>query len=135
MFWEASPSGIFQQPARVDVEVELLPNQLCELTRSHGLACNELLLNERQRLPPKLVRTARTTLLRHQSSNAGFVEAGLGLVVRRPRHAVILAGSAHRRVLDRDTAQHLVLDLNDVVRIEELLTLKLRIAHMLGSRV
>src|ERR1051326_8260522 len=104
----------FDRPG-VDVEVELLPKQLCELARSHGLARSELLLDERQRLPPKLVRAAGTTLLRHQSSNAGFVEAGLGLVVRRPRYAVIPGGGAHRRVFDRDTAQHLVPNLNDVV--------------------
>ena len=115
------------------VEVEFLPNQLCELARSHRLARNELLLDERQRLALKLMRTVRTALSRHQSSNAAFVEAGLGLVVRRPRNAVLLGGGGHRRVLDRDTAQHLVLNLHEVVRIEELVLLKLRIAHLPGS--
>src|SRR5581483_483579 len=124
----------FDRPG-VDVEVELLPNQLRELASSHGLARYQLLLDERQRLPPKLVRAAGAALLWRQSSNAGSVEAGLGLVVCRPRHAVLLGGGAHRRVFDRDPAQHLVLNLNDVVRIEELVVLKLRIANMLGSRV
>src|SRR5436305_4814688 len=139
-FWGCSSRSFFSGDCSfdrpgVDVEVELLPDQLRELARSHGLARDELLLDKRQRLPSKLVRTARTALLRRQSSNAGFVEAGLGLVVGRPRHAVFLGGGAHRRIFGRDTAQHLVLNLNDVVPIEELVALKLRIAHMLGSRV
>src|SRR5271157_1041741 len=139
-FWGCSSGSFFSgdrsfdRPG-VDIEVELLPNQPRELACSHGLARNELLLDERQGLPPKLVRAARTALLRRQSSNAGAVETGLGLVVRRPRHAVLLGGGAYRRVFDRDTAQHLVLNLDDVVRIEELVVLKLRIAHLLGSQV
>src|SRR5206468_10382164 len=72
----------------VDIEVELLPNQPGELASSHGLARNELLLDERQCLASKFMRTTRTALLRHQSSNTAFVEGGLGLVVRRPGNAV-----------------------------------------------
>ena len=115
------------------VEVEFLPNQLRQFARSHGLARDELLLDERQHLALKLMGTAWTALLRYQSGDAGFVEVGLGLVVGRPRHAVLLGGVGHGRVLDRDAAQHLVLDLHEVARIEEFVLLELRIAHLLGA--
>ena len=59
----------------------------------------------------------------------------LGLVVRRPRDAVLLGGLRHRRVLDGDAAQHLVLDLHDVARIEELAFLELRIADLLRGGI
>src|SRR5947209_4145760 len=133
--WRCSSRSFFSSDSAldrpgVDVEVELLPNQLCEFARSHGLPRDELLLDECQCLAPKLVGAMGTALLRHQPGKAGFVKAGLGLVVRRSRHPVFLGDGADRRVVDRDTAQHLVLDLNDVVRIEELVLVKLRIPNI-----
>src|SRR5579863_1612619 len=59
-FWRCSSVSFFSgdrsfdRPG-VDVEVELLPNQLCELASSHGLACNELLLDECQCLASKFI--------------------------------------------------------------------------------
>jgi len=47
----------------VYVEIELPPDQLGKLARSHGLACNELLFDERQYLALKFMGTAWTALL------------------------------------------------------------------------
>src|SRR3954447_2148023 len=138
--WRCSSGSFFSSDrsldrSGVDVEVELLSNQLRECASSHGLARNELLLEECQRLALKFMRATRTALPRHQSSNTAFIKAGLGLIERRPRNAVLLGGGAHRRVFDRDPTKHLVFDLNDIVWIEELVLLKLRIVHPVGSRV
>ena len=116
-------------------KAEFLPDQLCQFARPHRLARNELLLDERQRLALQLMGSMWTALSGYQSSNAAFVEAGLGLVVGRPRHAVFLGGFGHRRVLDGDPAEHLILDLHEVARVEELIFLKLRIVHLRGAWV
>ena len=49
----------------VYVEVEFLPNQLCEFARPHGLARDELLFDERQCLALQFMGTAWTALLRY----------------------------------------------------------------------
>ena len=85
----------------VDVEIEFLSNQLREFARSHGLARDELLLDERQCLALKFMRAAWTALSAAPVQQRRLVEAGLGLVVRRPRNAVLLGGVGHRRVFDQ----------------------------------
>ena len=49
----------------VYVEIEFLPDQLCQFARSHGLARDELLFDERQYLALQFMGTAWTALLRH----------------------------------------------------------------------
>src|SRR3954454_2245739 len=98
-------------------QLEFLSNELREFARPYGRARHELLLDEGQHLALEFVRAAWTTLSGYQPSDAGVVEAGSGLVIRRSRHAVLLGGIGHRRVLDRNTAQQLVLNLHQVTRI------------------
>ena len=108
---------------------------LAEFPSSNAARRDELCLQERQDLAVDLVGTARTSLLRDQSRNPGIIEVRLGLVVGRPGNAVLVGNLGHRRVVDGDTTQHLVLDLHGVVRIEELASPKLWIAHLLGRRI
>ena len=115
--------------------VEFLPNQLCQLACPHRLACNELLLDERQRLALQLMGSLWTALSRYQSDEAALFEAGLGLVVCRPRYTVFLGGFGHRGHIDRYPAEHLILDLHEVAGVEEFAFLKLRIAHLLRAWV
>src|ERR1051325_71492 len=56
-----SGDGALDRPG-VDVEIEFLPNQLRELASSHGLAGNELLLDECQCLASKFMWTTGTAL-------------------------------------------------------------------------
>jgi hypothetical protein len=49
----------------VYVEVEFFTNLLCDLARSHRLACHKLLFNERQRLALKFMRATWAALSRH----------------------------------------------------------------------
>src|SRR6266481_1833301 len=119
----------------VYVEAEFLPDQLRQFARSNGLARDKMLLDKYQRCALELVRAAWPPLLRHQPSDPRFVEAVLVLIVRRPRYAIFLRGLGHRRILHRHAAQHLVLDLHDVARVEKLAVAKLRIVDLLGGRV
>src|SRR5580692_1304685 len=87
--WRCSSGSFFSGDCSldrpgVDVEGELLPHQLRELASSHGLARHELLLDACQCLALKFMRTTRAALLRHPPNNTALIEAGLGLVVRRP---------------------------------------------------
>ena len=120
---------------RMHVEAELVAGSTSPARALGSARPARAASRESQDLAVKLVRTAWTALLGHQPRNAGLVEARLGLVVGRPRDAVLVGRVRHRGVLDRDAAQHLVLDLHGVARIEELALPELRIADLLGRRV
>ena len=66
----------------------------------------------------------RSRLLRDQSSEAIPFECGLGLIERRPRQPGFVSGAADRDLFGFDSSQHLVLDLDQVVGIEEAAVLK-----------
>ena len=87
-------------------ESEFLLNQLHQLGRPNRLARDELLFDESQHLSLKLMRTARTALLGYQPSHPALVEVGPGLIVGRTRHAVLLGGIGHGRVLDGGPASN-----------------------------
>ena len=84
-------------------ESEFLLNQLQQLSRSNRLARDELLLDEGQHVALKLMGTVRTALLGYQPSHAALVEVGLGLIVGRPRHAVLLGGVPATDVFSMET--------------------------------
>jgi hypothetical protein len=117
------------------IEVEPLLDQPRKRASPDRLAGNKLGLEKRQDLVVELVGTARASLLGHQPCDAGFFEARPGLVIGRPRDPVFLSRIRHRRVLDGDPAQHLVLDLDEIARIEKLAFPELRIADLLRCRV
>src|SRR6202046_3375892 len=89
-------------------------------------------LNKCHSCPFELVRTAGSPLLRHQPSDPGYIEAGPGLIVGQPRDPVFLGCMGHRRILDRHAAQHLVLDLPAIARVEELAVAKFWILDLFG---
>src|SRR6266436_10420574 len=120
---------------RVYIQVEFLPDQLCQLARSNGLASDKLFLNKFQYLSLELVRAAWSPLLRHEPGDPRFVEAGLGLIVSRPRHTVFFRCVGDRRILERHAAQHLVFDLHNVAGVEELAVVEFRIVDLVGCRV
>src|SRR5208283_2237077 len=119
----------------MDIEAEFLLERLRQLARPYRFARGNLRPEELRNFALDLVRAAGTSLPGHESRNAALVEIGLGLVIRRPRDAVLLGHVGHRRLLDRGAAQHLVLHLHDVAWIEEAAFLKLRVADLLGRRI
>ncbi len=102
------------------VEMKLLSNELCQFASAGWLTGNKLTLEKREHLCVELVTPTRPPLLRHQSRNAGLVEARPSLIVSRPREAVLFGDVRHRRTLYPNAAQHLVLDLDEIAGVEEL---------------
>src|SRR5215470_1276761 len=117
------------------IEAELFLDQSRQLVCPDRFAGNELSPEKCQYLGPDLVRTAWAALLWHQPRDARFLEVRPGLVIGRPRDAVLVGNVGHRSFLDGNTAQHLVLDLYDIARIEKVAVPKLRITHLLGRRI
>jgi len=66
------------------------------------------------------VRSARSAFLGHQSDNARLLEAALGLVIGGTRKAIFFDYVCNRSLVYHYTAQHFVLDLYQVARIEKL---------------
>ena len=74
-------------------------------------------------------------LARHQPWQALALEQLLSDIEDRAGQAKGLGRLHHWTALLLDAAQHLVLDLHQIVRIEECAVAKKRIAHSLGARV
>jgi hypothetical protein len=117
------------------IQAELPLDQLRQFACSDRLAGGKLRLEKGQHLALDLVRTARASLLWYQPRDTRILEFRLGLVKGRSRDAIFVGHLRHRRLLDRDATQHLVLHLNHIARIEESTVLKLRIADLLGRRI
>src|ERR1700677_1551008 len=120
---------------RVDIEMKLLRDLSCQPPRSNGAARCQLFLDKRHCCALKFVRAAWTSLPWHQAGDPRFLEACFGLVVCRPRYPVFLRRADHGSLLGGYAAQHLVFDLHDVVRVEELAAAEFRIADLLRCRV
>src|SRR5216683_4962669 len=119
----------------MNLDVELPADQLRQFPSANGFAWGQPRLQEGQDLAVDLVGAAWARLLWDQSRNPGGIEVRLGLIVGRSGHAILVGSLRHRRIVDGDATQHLVLDLHGVVRIEELASPKLWIAHILGGRI
>src|ERR1700694_981334 len=119
----------------MNLDVELAADQPRQFPSANGLAWGQPRLQEGQDLAVDLVGAAWARLLWDQSRNPGGLAVRLGLVVGRSGNAILVGSLRHRRIVDGDATQHLVLDLHGVVRIEELASQKLWIAHLLGGRI
>src|SRR5215831_1902454 len=119
----------------MNLDAELVADQPRKLPSANRLAWDQPFLQERKDLAVDLVRATGAWPLWNQSRNPSGIEVRPGLVVGWPGNAILVGNLGHRRVVDGDTTQHLVLHLHSVVRIEELASLKLRIAHLLGRRI
>src|ERR1700677_426363 len=119
----------------MNLDAELVVDQPRELPSANRLARNQPCLQEGENLAVDLVGRAWARLLWDQPRNPCSIEVRLRLVVGRPGNAILVGNLGDRGVVDGNTTQHLVLDLHGVVRIEELASLKLWIAHLLGRRI
>src|SRR5215475_15438454 len=119
----------------MNLDAKLVADQPRKLPSANRLAWDQPRLQKRKDLAVNLVRATGAWPLWDQSRNPCSIEVRLGLVVGWPGNAIVVGNLGHRRVVDQDTTQHLVLDLHGIVRIEELVSLKLWIAHLLGRRI
>ena len=110
-------------------------------TRSDNSGCTEgfvhrpKLLEVLQHVVGKLVGGFRTATFGDQSRQSRFLEGGQELVERRPREAKAVGGCRHGKVVDLHAPKHLVLDLHQVARIEELVRQEQLVGHVLGASV
>jgi hypothetical protein len=113
------------------IESKFLQDLFGQLARSNWLASDHLLLDKLEHFALHLVRPLGAPLPGYQPGDPRFFEAGFGLIVRRPGYAVFLRCACHTCVFDRYASQHLVFDLHDVVRVEELDVEEFRIRDLL----
>ena len=83
----------------------------------------------------QLVGSMGTGLLRNQSSQTILLDGGLGLIKRGPRESGFVRRQADRGLFGLDPPQHLVLDLDQIVGIEEAVVLEQRRSDRFGVRV
>src|SRR5262249_58556461 len=83
----------------------------------------------------KLVSALGAPLVGQQSGQAALLEAHLRLVKRRPGEAKFARGFRNRPLFHADLAQHLVLDLQQVVGIEEVAGLKEWMSYLLRTGI
>src|ERR1700730_17194599 len=119
----------------MNLDAELVADQPRKFPSANRLAWDQPCLQECENVAVELVGSGGAWPLRDQSRNPRSIEVRLGLVIGRPRNAILVGNLGHRGAVDGGTTQHLVLDLHGVVRIEELASLKLWIAHLLGRRI
>ena len=80
----------------------------------------------------ELVRSLRSALAGQQAGQALAIEQLSRDIINRPRQPKGFCRLHHRTAVLFDAAQHLVLDLDQVVRIEECTLAKERIRHGFG---
>jgi hypothetical protein len=119
----------------VHLEAEFLADHLGQLACPDRFAGHNALPQEGEHLALNFVRAAGAAFFGNQARNAGLVEVRSGLVIGRPRDAILVGRLRHRSVLDGNTAQHLVFDLHSIARIEEVTFAELRVAHYLWCGV
>lgn len=112
----------------------VLPLDVCDqFGNRQGWRCRAVLEHEVQNGRRKFVRSMRTTLAGNQPYQALLRNRLLGLIEHRPRKPEGRGCFGHGSVVDLHTTQHLVLDLQQVLRIEEVARLEQRIRD--GLRV
>ena len=99
------------------------------------VGAGDRLLDETGNLGCNLVRLAGAALGRQQSHQTIAIEVGLHLVEGRARHAERRTRLGNGLTLAPHPSQHLVLDLRQIVRIEEVAFQKSRVSNTLRTRI
>ena len=130
-FFSSALQGAFDA-AGMDHEVEVLSNQLRERGSSEQRVANPVLEQEIDDEVGELVSVTGSESLRDQARQAGAVVERLGLVEDRTRESERLSHLGDGGPLDANAAKHLVLDLHQVARVEELAPEEQGVGHLLG---
>jgi hypothetical protein len=121
--------------AGMNLHAEALADPLGQLIGTDTRIGGARLRDELQHRWGELVAGMRSGLVGNQASQAPLLECLLGLVERRAREPTGLGGLADRSLVDIDQSQHLVLDLQQVVGIEELAAREQRVRDATRARV
>jgi hypothetical protein len=105
--------------ARMHADTELIEEKRRQFLRDQGVVRREGSLEPIDDSIGELVGPFRARALGQEAGQAGGLVGGLGFVEGRAREAEALGSLAHRRAVLPDAPQHLVLDLNQVARVEE----------------
>jgi hypothetical protein len=115
--------------APVHGDTELLLNLYDQVGGRRRRRCGALPEHELKDGRREFVRSVRATLPGDQPREALLCNRMLRLVERRPRQPERRCSVGHRCFVDLDAANHLVFDLQQVVRIEEVACLEQRIGY------
>lgn len=113
------PQQLALDAARVHLDLESFPDGLGQLRRRQGGVCGSLPGNEHHYFGSQFVAALRAALVRKQAEKSVLVKRCLRLVERRTGKSAGVRRLADRVLVDVNLAQHLVLDLHQVVGIEE----------------
>jgi hypothetical protein len=119
----------------MDDEVELVSNQLRERGSSQQRITELVLDQEFDDGVGEFVRASGARALGDQAGQASTLVKPLGLVENRTREPERLNDLGDGGPLHANAAEHLVLDLHQVARIEELAVLEHGVDHPLRLRV
>jgi hypothetical protein len=113
----------------MDREVELLSKQLRERGGPEHRVAKLVLEEEIDDGVGELVGVSRAWALRDQARQAGAVVERLGLIEHGTGKPERLGDRGDRGPLDVNAAEHLVLDLHEIARVEELAAVEQGVGH------
>ena len=118
------PQQLALDAARMHLKLEPFPDGLGQLLRGQGRIAGSLLRNELHNLGGQLVAALRAAFVRKQAEESVLLKGCLRLIKRWPRKPAGVRRLADGVFVDLNLAQHLVLDLHQVVGIEEVAAVK-----------
>jgi hypothetical protein len=116
-------------------DVESRPDPLRQLPPRHGRLGDPRGSHKRHHLGRQFVPAVRAPLARQQAGQARAAKGPLGLIKRRAGQTKGRRGAPDRLLIDLHLAQHLVLDLDEIVRIEELAVAEERMSDRPGAGI
>lgn len=129
------PQQLALDAARMHLNLEPFADRLGQLLRGQGSICGSLLGNELHYLGSQFVAALRAAFVRKQAEESVLLKGCLRLIERWTGKPEGVRGLADGVFVDMNLAQHLVLDLHQVVGIEEVAVLEQRISDSLRMRV
>ncbi len=117
------------------LEAEALLDETDQIFSAQRRVLGLALQNIVHHLIAELVGSSGPWFARDQAREAAVRELLLCLVEGRAREAELRSGSAHRLAFESHSAQHLVLDLDQVPRVEEVVPVEQLVLDLFGVPV
>jgi len=137
--WGSLPFFFRQQPAlnaaRMHLNSKPLLNGLGQLFGGEPRILGSLLDHKIHYFAGQLVPSLRATFVREQAEHPVLLKCRLRLVEGGARESESMRSFADGLLIHVNLAEHLVLDLQEVVGIEEIAVLKQRVSDRFGLRI